>query len=54
MEDYNTPNEGYDSGPSSQDKGKGKERDIVNRFPNPPQPNQNYSHRKCHPDGLLQ
>ncbi|KAF5692264.1 hypothetical protein FCIRC_2 [Fusarium circinatum] len=40
--EFNISNEGYDSGQSSQDKGKGKEREIVNRFPNPPQPNQNY------------
>lgn len=41
--DFNmTSNEEYDYGQSSQDKGKGKETEIVNRFPNPPEPNQNY------------
>ncbi|SCO41972.1 uncharacterized protein FFMR_06604 [Fusarium fujikuroi] len=41
--DFNmTSNKEYDYGQSSQDKSKGKETEIVNRFPNPPPPNQNY------------
>ncbi|KAH7253609.1 uncharacterized protein BKA55DRAFT_538475 [Fusarium redolens] len=35
-------NEGDEFGQSSQDKGKGKERETVNEFPTPPQPNQNF------------
>jgi hypothetical protein len=35
-------NEGDEFGQSSQDKGKGKEKETVNEFPTPPQPNQNF------------